>query len=130
MPDEIVLVGINPATRNCELTSVDDDEAWRDCRELGLIPIRVTTSVARKIFGQNVPCVDALLPCEHPQRAIFVHVVAPELGDGLFYRKAGEALHAIADLNISNFGDESVRQGLNLGEGEERMHVAIYWPED
>lgn len=60
--ENLVLAGIHPATRKCELVGIDDDGSWKDCREMGLIPFRVSVAVARSIFGTHVPSLDALRP--------------------------------------------------------------------
>lgn len=125
-----VIAGINPQTRICDLVGVDDEGTWTECRENGLIPIKVDPRLARKLFGTKVPCLDALLPLAEPQRAIFAHVIAPELGDGFFYQIVTDSLRAIAGMNEETGGADSVRDGLWLGEGASRSHVSIHWPRE
>ncbi len=128
MADDLVLVGINPATRKCELTSIDEPDAWNECRDMGLIPIRVQVRVARQLFGRVVPCLDALLPVPEGARRVFVHVHAPQLADGLFATLVADALRKMADLEERTGGTEEVRDGLWLNEGPSLLHVATHWP--
>lgn len=127
--ESLVLVGIHPQTRKCDLVALDEDSTWQECRALGLVPFRVPAKVARNLFGEPVPCLDALLP--HPagnERVIWARVVAPELGDGVFAGIAADALRRLADMNDASGGDETVRAGVAAGEGISRTYASIHWP--
>lgn len=127
--ETLVLVGINPQTRKCEVVTRDSENAWLECRELGLIPFRVPAKIARGLFDTEVPCIDALLP--HPAgntRVIWARVVAPELGDNVFAGIAAQALRSLANFNESSGGDETVRTGITGNEGISRYHASIHWP--
>lgn len=127
---ERVLVGINPATRKCELVALNDESNWQECRTQGLIPFPVAPAVARRIFGDTVPCLDALLPTPDAERRVFVHVVGPEFGDDMFYPAVTKALQEMAALNERSGADELVRAGVEFGEGEGRVQARMFWPEE
>ena len=54
------IIGIHPKTKRCEVVATDEPENWMECRDMGLIVVRVPMEKAKATLGEVIEDVYAL----------------------------------------------------------------------